>query len=63
MKLNGYLLLVLFLSGCAGDSFSLERFFYGMNQDYQQDQCRKDPTIACPEKERYEEYQKKREKL
>jgi hypothetical protein len=63
MKQITILLLVLFLSGCAGNGFSLERFFYEMNQSYEQDQCRKDPTRTCPEKESYEEYQKKREKL
>ncbi len=56
-----YLVFILLLSGCAGDSF--ERFFYGMNQEYQQNECRKDPTITCPEKESFDRYQKKREEL
>jgi hypothetical protein len=59
MKRITILLIVLFLSGCAGNGSSLERFFYEMNQSYQQDQCRKDPARTCPEKESYEEYQKK----
>lgn len=58
-----FLVLALLLSGCAGDSFSFERFFYEMNQEYQQNQCRKDPAVRCPEKESYDQYQKKREEL
>ncbi|MFT4580217.1 MAG: hypothetical protein ACI9UO_003072 [Nitrospinales bacterium] len=65
MKRSGPLFIVcsLLMSGCAGDSFSFERFFYGINQDYQQNQCRKDPAIPCPEKESYDQYQKKRVEL
>ncbi|MBC8284672.1 MAG: hypothetical protein H8E32_12725 [Nitrospinae bacterium] len=51
----------LLLSSCSGDS--LKRFFYGLNQSQQQEACRKDPTINCPEKESYDQYQKKREEL
>jgi hypothetical protein len=63
MKRITILILALFLSGCADSSFSLKRFFYEMNQNYQQDQCRKDPAMDCPEKESYESYQRKREEL
>ncbi|MBT5471573.1 MAG: hypothetical protein HOK41_13300 [Nitrospina sp.] len=57
------IVLALLFSGCAGDSFSLERFLYGMNQEYQKNQCRNDPTITCSEKENFDQYQKKREEL
>jgi hypothetical protein len=65
MKQRGPLFIVftLLISGCAGDSFSFERFFYGINREYQQNQCRKDPTISCPEKESFDQYQKKREEI
>jgi hypothetical protein len=58
-----FIIFTLLMLGCAGDSFSFDRFFYGINQDYQQHQCRKDPSIPCPEKESYEQYQKKREEI
>jgi hypothetical protein len=58
-----FIVFILLLSGCAGDSFSFERFFYGINQEYQQNECRKDPTISCPEKESFDQYQKKREEI
>ncbi|MEK9630213.1 MAG: hypothetical protein VW455_14475 [Nitrospinota bacterium] len=58
-----FLVLGLLVSGCADGSFSLKRFFYNLNMEYQQDQCRKDPAIDCPQKESFDEYQKKREEL
>ncbi len=58
-----FIVFILLLSGCAGESFSLERFFYNMNQEYQQEQCRKDPVASCPQRESFEQYQKKRQEL
>jgi hypothetical protein len=63
VKLRISLIIVssLLVSACSGDS--LKRFFYEMNQSRQQEVCRKDPTITCPEKESYDQYRKKREEI
>jgi len=62
MSIRAFVLFIFcFLSGCSG--FSLNKFLYDLNQSTQNEQCRKDPTFACPEFESYEDYSKKRKEL
>jgi len=61
LRISFIIVSSLLVSSCSGDS--LKRFFYEMNQSHQQQACRKDPTITCPEKESYDQYQNKREEL
>ena len=48
-------------SACSSDS--LKEAGYGMLQGAQQQQCREDPRLECPQQQSYEDYQRKREKV
>ncbi len=64
MKLEKLPLGILFaaaLAGCTSDGDWWKRTAYETNQGYRLNQCANDPATPCPERESYDDYQKKRE--
>ncbi len=47
------------VAGCTSDSGWWKRTAYETNQGYRQNQCAKNPVTLCPERESYDDYQKK----
>lgn len=47
--------------GCSGESF--KRATFDSMQNYSREQCLKDPGVECPERESYDDYQRKRREV
>jgi len=54
-----WLLILLAVAGCSGDA--VKRTSYETLQSMRQQECQKDLTVECPQRERYEDYQRQRE--
>lgn len=66
MKFSIVLILIvslLFIQGCSSKGESINRFLYGAGQNYDQKQCRENPTADCGQKKSYEQYKSEREGL
>jgi hypothetical protein len=55
------LLAVLALPGCTSDS--AQRTAFEALQEVGQEDCRKLPSVECPKRESYDDYQRKRKEL
>jgi len=54
-------LAILVLPGCASDS--AQRTAFEALQEVGQEDCRKLPSVECPKRESYDDYQRKRKAL
>ena len=50
-----------FLPGCSSDS--AQRTAFEALQDVNQEDCRKLPSVECPKRQSYDDYQRERKKL
>jgi len=55
------LAVLITMSGCSAES--LKRTGFETLQSYRQVQCERDPWSQCPQRDRYEDYQKERKKI
>ena len=55
------LVAVFFLSGCSTDS--AQRTAFEALQEVGQADCRKLPSVECPKRESYDDYQRKRQEM
>jgi hypothetical protein len=55
------LAVAVIVAGCSAES--AKRAGFETMQSYRQLQCDKDPSSQCPQRERYEDYQKERKKI